>query len=88
MIEVITSYVSPKSKKNIYYTTKIEKFKSFLNFLSYYYIFRESQEQQFRRREEREMLSEDVQNTKRAEFERNRNIQKEYERYLRFHADH
>ena len=39
-IEVITSYVSPKSKKNAYYTNKLEKFKNYINFWNSYRIYR------------------------------------------------
>ena len=43
-IEVITSYVSPKSKKNAYYTNKIDKFKSYVNFWNIYRLHKELQE--------------------------------------------
>jgi hypothetical protein len=39
-IESITSYVSPKSKKNIYYTNKLEKYKLYLSFLNHYYLYK------------------------------------------------
>jgi hypothetical protein len=41
-IEAITSYVSPKSKKNIYYTNRLEKYKLHLSFLGNYYSFKAS----------------------------------------------
>jgi predicted DNA-binding protein len=39
-IEIITSIISPKSKKNIYFTNKIERFKSYLHFWTSYYHFK------------------------------------------------
>ena len=40
-IEVITSSVSPKSKKNAYFTNKLERFKSYVNFWNSYRFFKE-----------------------------------------------
>lgn len=83
-IEVITSYVSPKSKKNIYYTNKIEKFKNYLNFWSHYYVYREWERTQ-KHKNNHEMLNEDIENQRSKDLQKK---QKEYEKYLRFHADH
>lgn len=79
-IEVITSYISPKSKKNIYYTNKLEKLKNYLNFWNAYYNYKERIS-----RNSKEMVNEDIENQKIKDKQK---IQKEYEVYLRFHSDH
>lgn len=70
--EMITAYVSPKSKKNIYYTTKMEKYKNYLNFWNYYYEYKRVQ------KERKPMASEQLSKTEK-EYERYLRIHTDHE---------
>jgi hypothetical protein len=61
-IEAITSYVSPKSKKNIYFTNKQEKFKIYLRFWSSYYEFKRGRSAALKDSYERRMVAEEGDN--------------------------
>jgi hypothetical protein len=94
-IEAITSYVSPKSKKNIYYTNRLEKLRNYLKFWDYYYEYKRNRIIRNRERFEQTIVYEAdsrVEDQRRTQYKREEDMRerqfREYEKYLRFHADH